>query len=107
MSCTRPPSEPRNIQPENVDQRQAVLTWLPPEDNGRSDLYYRVVCENCGASVTFEPGSEVKDTRITLNNLDASSDYRIIVYALNGVSEKAGKESMKSALITIRTSDAR
>ncbi|CAD5124533.1 DgyrCDS12811 [Dimorphilus gyrociliatus] len=107
MSCTRPPSEPRNLQTESVDQRQAVLTWLPPEDNGRSDLYYKVVCHDCGPNVSYEPSSEVTDTRVTLNNLDTSSDYRVIVYALNGVSEQAGQESMKSTLITVRTSDAR
>ncbi|XP_067658531.1 ephrin type-B receptor 1-B-like isoform X1 [Haliotis asinina] len=103
MSCSRPPSAPRQLIVEVLTATSVTLVWQQPSDLGqRTDLQYRVECDHCGTKVKYTPGwTGFNTTRVTLSNLKASTEYRIVLHAENGVSEISGQIS--STDITIIT----
>ncbi|XP_037089699.1 ephrin type-A receptor 4-like [Pollicipes pollicipes] len=93
-ACTQPPSPPRRLRAEVVDQSTAVLTWgAPLRDGGRADTTYSVVCERCGAGVTFSPAQTgLNGTRVTVSGLSPVTSYQFRVHSRNGVSPVAAGE---------------
>ena len=92
VSCSRPPSAPRNLTLTKVDTRSVTLSWQAPrDDGGRSDTVYRILCRNCGNEVRFNPrsSSTFQQTFITMENLSPGTAYRVEVFSENGVSSVA------------------
>ncbi|XP_072333682.1 ephrin type-A receptor 2-like [Scyliorhinus torazame] len=98
--CTRPPSAPWNITTMIVGLK-ANLSWLPPLDSGgRMDLSYTVSCQQCSWDselchpcerlLTAQPGwTRLLHPWVSVEGLEASSNYTFSVAALNGVSPLA------------------
>uniref|UniRef100_A0AAQ4RSE3 receptor protein-tyrosine kinase n=1 Tax=Gasterosteus aculeatus aculeatus TaxID=481459 RepID=A0AAQ4RSE3_GASAC len=101
--CTTPPSAPASLSWEYESADGGVsLRWRPPVDmGGRSEVWYGVVCRICpsatfsnpaacswcGEGVTFSPAqTNLKQTKVTLNNLLTRVTYLIQVQAMNEVS---------------------
>ena len=107
VSCSRPPSAPRNLTLTKVDRTSVTLSWSPPRDEGgRADTAYRIYCRNCGPEVRFNPSTETfQQTFITMENLTPGTAYRVEVYSENGVSSVA-REAPRSADILVTTEPA-
>ncbi|XP_060936680.1 ephrin type-B receptor 5 [Limanda limanda] len=102
-ACTTPPSAPNSMSWEyESDDGGVSIRWRPPSDmGGRSEVWYGVVCRICpsptfsnpatcswcGEGVTFSPSqTNLKQTKVTLNNLLTRVTYLMQVQALNEVS---------------------
>ncbi|KAK5922143.1 hypothetical protein CgunFtcFv8_019434 [Champsocephalus gunnari] len=102
-ACTTPPSAPVSMSWEYESADGGVsLRWRPPVDmGGRSEVWYGVVCRICpsatftnptacswcGEGVTFSPTqTNLKQTKVTLNNLLTRVTYLIQVQSMNEVS---------------------
>ncbi|XP_034553096.1 ephrin type-B receptor 5 isoform X3 [Notolabrus celidotus] len=102
-ACTTPPSAPVSLSWEYESGDGGVsLRWRPPVDmGGRTEVWYGVVCRICpsatftnpascswcGEGVTFSPSqTNLKQTKVTLNNLLTRVTYLIQVQAMNEVS---------------------
>uniref|UniRef100_A0A8C9ZFX5 receptor protein-tyrosine kinase n=1 Tax=Sander lucioperca TaxID=283035 RepID=A0A8C9ZFX5_SANLU len=102
-ACTTPPSAPVSPSWEYESGDGGVsIRWRPPvEMGGRSEVWYGVVCRICpsatftnpaacswcGEGVTFSPAqTNLKQTKVTLNNLLTRVTYLIQVQAMNEVS---------------------
>ena len=107
VSCSRPPSAPRNLTLTKVDTNSVTLSWTPPRDEGgRADTVYRIYCKNCSPSVRFNPSTDTfQQTFITMENLSPGTGYRVEVYSENGVSSVA-REAPRSADILVTTESA-
>ncbi|XP_056640262.1 ephrin type-B receptor 1-B isoform X5 [Diorhabda sublineata] len=106
MSCTQPPSAPQNLTVSFVDQSTVILSWLPPENlGGRLDTVYRIKCDACSLGlVQYNPSMEnFNETRITISGLNAVTTYRFQIFAENGVSHMAVRESPEYADIVVTT----
>uniref|UniRef100_H3CS93 receptor protein-tyrosine kinase n=1 Tax=Tetraodon nigroviridis TaxID=99883 RepID=H3CS93_TETNG len=102
-ACTTPPSAPVSLTWEYESGDGGVsLRWRHPVDmGGRSEVWYGIVCRICpsatitnpascswcGEGVTFSPSqTNLKQTKVTLNNLLTRVTYLIQVQAMNEVS---------------------
>ncbi|XP_057657930.1 ephrin type-A receptor 4-B isoform X1 [Diorhabda carinulata] len=106
MSCTQPPSAPQNLTVSFVDQSTVILSWLPPGNlGGRLDTVYRIKCDACSLGlVQYNPSMEnFNETRITISGLNAVTTYRFQIFAENGVSHMAVRESPEYADIVVTT----
>ncbi|XP_037089592.1 ephrin type-A receptor 4-A-like [Pollicipes pollicipes] len=107
-ACTQPPSAPRHLEAEAVDQSTVVLAWgAPLWGGGRADTIYSVSCERCGASVTFSPAQTgLRGTRVHVSGLSPATSYRFRVYSRNGVSPvAAGEDEHQTIDLTTQSSD--
>jgi len=51
-----PPSEPLDLAVTYIDESSVKMSWNVPEDlGGRSDLRYRIECQDCDDSVLYTP----------------------------------------------------
>ncbi|XP_030641448.1 ephrin type-B receptor 5 [Chanos chanos] len=102
-ACTGPPSGPVALSWEYESSEGGVsLRWRPPLDmGGRGEVWYAVVCRICpsasdtpptmcswcGETVTYAPSqTNLRQTKVTLNNLLTRVTYLIQVQAMNDVS---------------------
>ncbi|XP_021548564.1 ephrin type-A receptor 1 isoform X1 [Neomonachus schauinslandi] len=100
VSCTRPPSVPRNLS-FSILGTQLSLRWEPPADTGgRQDVRYSVgcsqcrgaavdggPCQPCGGGVRFSPGaSGLTAPAVHVSGLEPYANYTFNVEAQNGVS---------------------
>uniref|UniRef100_H3D9Y9 receptor protein-tyrosine kinase n=2 Tax=Tetraodon nigroviridis TaxID=99883 RepID=H3D9Y9_TETNG len=111
-----PPSAPLHLI-SNVNETSVNLEWSPPRSTGgRQDLTYNVVCKRCGPDgrrcqacgngVHFSPQQlSLKGTRVSINELQAHTNYTFEVWAVNGVSPQSpGPE--QAASVTVTTNQA-
>lgn len=95
--CTQAPSAPTNLSASQLDANTFVLQWSQPQySGGRDDLTYRLVCDQCTSEQTSSLVSSpplfyanLSETKCVLSGLLANSQYKFLVYALNGVSQQA------------------
>ncbi|XP_061097172.1 ephrin type-A receptor 4a [Conger conger] len=112
MPCTRPPSAPQHLI-SNVNETSVNLEWsAPASSGGRQDLSYNVVCKLCGAeprlcqpcdsTVHFSPQQlSLRGTRVSINDLQAHTNYTFEIWAVNGVSKQSpGREQAVSVTVT-------
>ncbi|XP_049805706.1 ephrin type-B receptor 1-B isoform X2 [Schistocerca nitens] len=106
MPCTQPPSPPRNVTINFVDQSTVMLSWhVPSFQGGRDDIVYRVDCDVCVPGVAYIPNTDVfNDTKITISGLNPVTTYHFKVYAENGVSELAGSNEYVEIAVTTEAS---
>ncbi|XP_060587535.1 ephrin type-B receptor 1-B-like isoform X2 [Ruditapes philippinarum] len=95
MPCTQPPSAPRDIKVVVAKDTMIQLSWRPPAyDGGRSDVRYKIECDNCEDNVLYSPRpSGFNGTSIELTNLRPSTRYTLRIYAENGVSSMTNIKS--------------
>lgn len=109
---TGPPSAPVHLI-SNVNETSVNLEWSPPRSTGgRQDLTYNVVCKRCGPDgrrcqacgngIHFSPQQlSLKGTRVSINELQAHTNYTFEVWAVNGVSSQSpGPEQAVSVTVT-------
>ncbi|KAJ8389579.1 hypothetical protein AAFF_G00118160 [Aldrovandia affinis] len=86
MPCTRPPSAPQHLI-SNVNETSVNLEWSAPSSSGgRQDLSY-----NLG----------LRGTRVSINDLQAHTNYTFEIWAINGVSKQnPGHEQAVSVTVT-------
>ncbi|MEQ2205300.1 Ephrin type-A receptor 4-A, partial [Xenoophorus captivus] len=107
-----PPTAPVHLI-SNVNETSVNLEWSPPRSSGgRQDLTYNVVCKRCGPDgrrcqpcgngVHFSPQQlSLKGTRVSINELQAHTNYTFEVWAVNGVSPQSpGPEQAVSVTVT-------
>ncbi|KAL0963554.1 hypothetical protein UPYG_G00307890 [Umbra pygmaea] len=97
MSCTRPPSPPRNVV-FSLNDTCLLLEWSAPSDTGgRRDLTYNVVCKRCGPDpdqcqlcgeeLRFLPRPQgLTNASVTVMDFSAHANYTFEIESLNGVS---------------------
>lgn len=116
LCCPGPPSAPLHLI-SNVNETSVNLEWSPPRSTGgRQDLTYNVVCKRCGPDgrrcqacgngIHFSPQQlSLKTTRVSINELQAHTNYTFEVWAVNGVSPQSpGPE--QAASVTVTTNQA-
>ncbi|KAI1309446.1 Ephrin type-A receptor 4 [Halotydeus destructor] len=105
LPCTQPPSAPRNLTANFVDQATVLLSWSGPTfTGGRNDTVYRVECEACSTAVSFFPSQrQLNITRVTVSNLSPGMTYRFQVFAENGASLHETGQSVDIAVTTEST----
>lgn len=108
--CTQPPSAPTNLSATYVDSSSLVLQWAPPRyAGGRDDLSYRLLCDQCTgdqtSSMVSSPSfyANFSETKCVLSGLAPNTQYRFLVYALNGVSAQAGHQQQQFSEISVQT----
>ncbi|KAG7259940.1 hypothetical protein CRUP_001732, partial [Coryphaenoides rupestris] len=107
-----PPSAPLHLI-SNVNETSVNLEWsVPLTSGGRQDLSYNVVCKRCGAEgrhcqpcgngVHFSPQQlSLRGTRVSINDLQAHTNYTFEIWAVNGVSPQSpGPEQAVSVTVT-------
>lgn len=93
------------------------LEWSAPAfSGGRQDLTYNVVCkrcgpdgqrcEACGVGVHYAPQQlSLRTTRVSINELQAHTNYTFQVWAVNGVSPQSPGPD-QAAQVTVTTNQA-
>ncbi|KAG5837698.1 hypothetical protein ANANG_G00242190 [Anguilla anguilla] len=120
MPCTRPPSAPQHLI-SNVNETSVNLEWsVPLSAGGRQDLSYNVVCKQCeagpgagpgrcqpcGNGVHFSPQQlSLKGTRVSINDLQAHTNYTFEIWAINGVSKQHPSPD-QAVSVTVTTNQA-
>uniref|UniRef100_A0A8C1S8Z3 receptor protein-tyrosine kinase n=1 Tax=Cyprinus carpio TaxID=7962 RepID=A0A8C1S8Z3_CYPCA len=110
-ACSGLPSAPQDLVASTAQMSigRLQLSWRPPADTGgRSDITYAVVCERCegracqpcGEKVRLDPSNtDLKETRVTVSELEPHLNYTFTVEARSGVSQFSNKR----ATISINT----
>uniref|UniRef100_A0A8C8DKM6 receptor protein-tyrosine kinase n=1 Tax=Oryzias sinensis TaxID=183150 RepID=A0A8C8DKM6_9TELE len=120
MSCTRPPSAPRNVI-SSINETSVILEWSWPDNTGgRRDITFAVLCkrcrsvpadgsqrcEPCRSNVRFVPrATGLYNTTVTVTDLLAHTNYTFEIEAQNGVSSLA-PQMRQYAAVTITTNQA-
>uniref|UniRef100_A0A8C1JJZ2 receptor protein-tyrosine kinase n=1 Tax=Cyprinus carpio TaxID=7962 RepID=A0A8C1JJZ2_CYPCA len=112
MPCTQPPSAPQHLI-SNVNETSVNLEWTAPASSGgRQDLAYNVICKRCnsdgqrcqpcGNGIHFSPQQlGLRTTRVSINDLQAHTNYTFEIWAVNGVSKQSpGPEQAVSVTVT-------
>ncbi|XP_028264865.1 ephrin type-A receptor 2 isoform X2 [Parambassis ranga] len=106
--CSGLPSAPRDLvaTTTQLSAGKLLLSWSPPEDTGgRTDITYSVechrcegaVCQPCGEKIRYEPAStDLSDTKVLVNELDAHLNYTFTVEAHSGVTLFASQATPRS-----------
>uniref|UniRef100_A0A3B5LJU4 receptor protein-tyrosine kinase n=1 Tax=Xiphophorus couchianus TaxID=32473 RepID=A0A3B5LJU4_9TELE len=117
--CSRPPSAPVNVI-SSVNGTSVVLEWDRPLDTGgRSDLQYSILCQRCSgdgpcedctrsgsAAVRFIPRqSGLTESRVTVLNLVAHTNYSFRILATNAVTHLSN-EASPYTVVNITTNQA-
>uniref|UniRef100_A0A3P9Q442 Ephrin type-A receptor 7 n=1 Tax=Poecilia reticulata TaxID=8081 RepID=A0A3P9Q442_POERE len=116
--CSRPPSAPVNVI-SSVNGTSVALEWDRPLDTGgRSDLQYSILCQRCSgdgpciversgsAAVRFIPRqSGLTESRVTVLNLVAHTNYSFRILATNAVTHLSN-EASPYAVVNITTNQA-
>lgn len=125
-SFAAPPSAPRELKAEFVNETTVTLTWKQPEYlGGRSDLFYDVKCsvnceksahdytdcsESCDDTVVYSPGKEgLNVTGVTAAKLLSFTRYNFTVYSRNRVSKiawKTARVTAQSSVSSVRTKES-
>ena len=82
----------------------AVLSWLPPEDDGgrdRSEIHYTVTANGTGASASVEVTVDVSMAEVT--GLTPFTDYIFYVTSENAVSSQATDTSSRTSTASATT----
>lgn len=110
--CAGPPSAPNYLTAVGMGAK-VELRWTPPQDDGgRTDVVYRVTCEQClpesgecrpcEASVRYsEPPDVLTRTSVTVSDLEPHMNYTFAVEARNGVSDLVASRSFRTASVSI------
>uniref|UniRef100_A0A8B9HRE7 receptor protein-tyrosine kinase n=1 Tax=Astyanax mexicanus TaxID=7994 RepID=A0A8B9HRE7_ASTMX len=116
MPCTQPPSSPQHLI-SNVNETSVNLEWSPPASSGgRQDMTYNVVCKRCGpdgqrcqpcgSGVHYSPQQlSLRSTRVSINELQAHTNYTFQVWAVNGVSQQSPSPE-QAVSVTVTTNQA-
>lgn len=96
-----------------MNETSVNLEWSPPRSSGgRQDLTYNIVCKRCGPdgrrcqpcgnNIHFSPQQlSLKGTKVSINELQAHTNYTFEVWAVNGVSPQSpGPEQAVSVTVT-------
>lgn len=104
--CTQPPSAPWNLSATYIDSTSVILQWQQPRQTGnRDDLTYKLICDSCDQTMVSSPifYSNFSETKCVLSGLSASTIYRFVVYAMNGVSHLTTLQSPQFSEISVQT----
>uniref|UniRef100_A0AAY4EY77 receptor protein-tyrosine kinase n=1 Tax=Denticeps clupeoides TaxID=299321 RepID=A0AAY4EY77_9TELE len=116
MPCTQPPTAPQSLI-SNVNETSVNLEWsAPTSSGGRDDLTYNVVCKRCGPDphrcqpcgngVHFSPQQlSLRSTRVSINDLQAHTNYTFEIWAVNGVSTQ-NPSPEQAVSVTVTTNQA-
>ncbi|XP_078498672.1 ephrin type-A receptor 2 isoform X2 [Lissotriton helveticus] len=114
--CTRPPSPPHGVIAVGLGAK-VDLKWSPPRSSGgRKDVTYTVTCEQCrsdarecypcDSSVRYsETPQGLKETTLTVFDLEPYVNYTFTVEARNGVSSFTNSRSMGTASISVNQTE--
>ena len=78
--------------------------WDPPKDEGgRTDITYRVGCNDCAASsLVYNPSQDKINTNfVRIQNVEPNTQYRFRIYSQNGVSKYAKVRSEYTSKIIV------
>ncbi len=111
-----PPSAPQHLI-SNVNETSVNLEWTAPASSGdRQDLAYNIICKRCssdgqrcqpcGNGIHFSPQQlGLRTTRVSINDLQAHTNYTFEIWAVNGVS-KLSPGSEQAVSVTVTTNQA-
>ncbi|NWJ08118.1 EPHA2 protein, partial [Crypturellus undulatus] len=114
--CTRPPSAPRAVTAEALGAT-VQLRWAAPEDDGgRRDVTYSVTCERrvaeggparpCEGGLRYgAPPRGLRDTALTVADLEPHVAYTFTVEARNGVSSFSTRRSVAAATVSVNQTE--
>uniref|UniRef100_A0A8C1Z6C9 receptor protein-tyrosine kinase n=1 Tax=Cyprinus carpio TaxID=7962 RepID=A0A8C1Z6C9_CYPCA len=116
-ACSGLPSAPQSLVATTAQMSigRLQLSWKPSVDTGgRSDIRYTVVCERCegracqpcGEKVRFDPSNtDLKETRVTVSELEPHLNYTFTVEARSGVSQFSNKRATSSISTALHYTD--
>ncbi|XP_065070140.1 ephrin type-A receptor 3-like [Rhopilema esculentum] len=105
--CHALPSAPVDVKIDGLSNTSGIITWKKPVDPGELDLWYSLSCVgnqiDC-IPIQYQPSTKTFNvTSVQLRNLTAFTQYEIVIYSGNNVSEVAGKSKWSFVRLKFRT----
>lgn len=86
------PGPPRDLKTASVTEDSVMLTWMPPSDNGGTDVTSYVVEKREALRMTWQPVGTTSETTMKVPNLSEGAQYVFRVSAVNKVGTGAPEE---------------
>ncbi|XP_013391436.1 ephrin type-B receptor 1-B isoform X2 [Lingula anatina] len=113
--CIEPPEAPSNLEIQFKDQTTLRVAWMAPDGGNAAHITYHVQCLKCNSqrgqcvecdsTVRYVPiQTGIQQTTVTLHSLNPSTNYKINVYSMNGISIPV--TDFNHATIIVKTMDA-
>ena len=90
------PSSPRDLHVTDVTQDSITLSWLPPADNGGSEVIRYVIEKRDALRMSWQMAGTTPTTKFTVTRLSEGVQYVFRVTAENAQGQSLPEELMKA-----------
>ena len=94
--CADVPSSPRDLHVTDVTQDSITLSWLPPADNGGSEVTRYVIEKRDALRMSWQLAGSTGTTKFTILRLTEGVQYVFRVTAENAQGQSLPEELMKA-----------